>query len=122
LFLLGRVMTVNKRYAEAESAFKRAGEISPKSFQVQNLLGRTYLGLERYDDAFKTYERAAGLASDADRKQLGGTFGFGGVGDGFMKGGRTSDAVRAYDRALQLDPNNADVQQKAAAARARGPQ
>ncbi len=122
LFLLGRVMTVNKRYAEAESAFKRAGEINPKSFQVQNLLGRVYLGLERYDDAFKTYERAAALASDADRKQLAGAFGFGGVGDGFMHAGRTGDAVRAYDRALQLDPNNAEAQQKAAAARTRGPQ
>lgn len=122
LFLLGRVMTVNKRYAEAESVFKRAGEINPKSFQVQNLLGRVYLGLERYDDAGKTYERAAELASDADRRQLGGSFGFGGVGDGFMKAGRTRDAVRAYDRALQLDPTNADVQQKAAAARAKGPQ
>src|SRR6266852_9109388 len=85
LFLLGRVMTVNKRYAEAESAFKRAGEINPKNFQVQNLLGRAYLGLERYDDAFKTYERAAELASDRDRRQLGGSFGFGGVGDGFVK-------------------------------------
>jgi cytochrome c-type biogenesis protein CcmH/NrfG len=89
---------------------------------VQNLLGRAYLGLERYDDAFKTYERAAELASDADRRQLGGTFGFGGVGDGLLKAGRTRDAVRAYDRALQIDPNNADVQQKAAAARAKGPQ
>jgi len=122
LFLLGRVMTVNKRYADAEIVFKRAGEINPKSFQVQNLLGRAYLGLERYDDAFKTYERAAELASDADRRQLGGAFGFGGVGDGFMNAGRTRDAVRAYDRALQLDPNNAEVQQKAAAARAKGPQ
>ncbi|HVS80475.1 MAG TPA: tetratricopeptide repeat protein [Pyrinomonadaceae bacterium] len=121
LFLLGRVMTVNRRYAEAESVFKRAGEVNPKSFQVQNLLGRAYLGLERYDDAFRTYERAAELASDADRKQLGGAFGFGGVGDGFMSAGRTRDAVRAYDRALQLDPNNSDVQQKAAAARAKGP-
>jgi tetratricopeptide (TPR) repeat protein len=122
LFLLGKLMTVNKRYAEAESAFTRAGEINPKSFQVQNLLGRVYLGLERYDDAFKTYEHAAGLASDADRRQLGGSFGFGGVGDGLMKAGRTRDAVRAYDRALQLDPANPDVQQKAAAARAKGPQ
>jgi tetratricopeptide (TPR) repeat protein len=122
LFLLGRVMTVNKRYAEAESVFKRAGEINPKSFQVQNLLGRAYLGLERYDDAFQTYERATALASDADRRQLGGAFGFGGVGDGFVNAGRTRDAVRAYDRALQLDPNNAEVQQKAAAARTKGPQ
>jgi tetratricopeptide (TPR) repeat protein len=121
LFLMGRVMTVNKRYAEAESVLRRAGEVNPKSFQVQNLLGRAYLGLERYDDASKTYERAAALAPDADRRQLGGAFGFGGVGDGFMNAGRTRDAIRAYDRALQLDPSNSDVQQKAAAARAKGP-
>jgi tetratricopeptide (TPR) repeat protein len=120
LFLMGRVMTVNKRYADAEAALKRAAEVNPKSFQVQYLLGRAYLGLERYDDAFKTYERAAELTSDADRKQLGGTFGFGGVGDGFANAGRTRDAIRAYDRALQLDPSNTDVQQKLAAARAKG--
>lgn len=120
LFLMGRVMTVNKRYAEAENALRRAGEVNPKSFQVQYLLGRAYLGLERYDDAFKTYELAAALASDSDRRQLGGAFGFGGVGDGFMSTGRARDAVRAYDRALQLDPNNTDLQQKAAAARAKG--
>ncbi len=99
---------------------KQAATVSPKSFQVQYLLGRAYLGLERYDDAFRTYERAAELASDGDRKQLGGAFGFGGVGDGFANAGRTRDAIRAYDRALQLDPNNTDVQQKLAAARAKG--
>lgn len=120
LFLMGRVMNVNKRYAEAESALKQAATVSPKSFQVQYLLGRAYLGLERYDDAFRTYQRAAELASDGDRKQLGGAFGFGGVGDGFANAGRTRDAIRAYDRALQLDPNNTDVQQKLAAARAKG--
>ena len=118
LFLLGKLLAVNRNYAEAEPVLKNAVEVNPKSFPARNILGRVYLGLERYDDAFRTYEQAAGLASDADRKQLAGQFGFGGVGDGYASKGRSRDAVRAYQRALQLDPNNSELQSKLAAARA----
>lgn len=119
LFLLGRLLAVNKKYADAEVVLKTAIEVNPKSFPVRNILGRAYLGLERYDDAFKTYEHAVQFASDADRKQLAGSYGFGGVGDGYMNAGRPRDAVRAFERALQLDPNNTELQTKLAAARAK---
>jgi cytochrome c-type biogenesis protein CcmH/NrfG len=46
-------------------------------------------------------------------------FGFGGVGDGYMKTGRPKDALRAYERGLQLDPTNTELPGKIAAARAR---
>lgn len=119
LFLMGRLLAVNRKYAEAEGVLKRAIEVNPKSFPARNILGRSYLGLERYDEAFKTYEQAAELASDADRKQLAGMFGFGGVGDGYMSAGRARDALRAYQRALQLDPANPALPNKIAAARAK---
>ncbi len=119
LFLLGRLLSVNRKYGEAETVLKTAIEVNPKSFPARNILGRVYLGLERYDDAFSTYDHAVELASDADRRQLAGAFGFGGVGDGYMNAGRPRDAVRAYQRALQLDPNNLELQNKLAAARAR---
>lgn len=119
LFLLGRFLVVRKQYADAEPILSRAIEVNPKGFQSYNVLGRAYLGLERYDDAFKIYERGTPLASAGERKELAGAYGFGGVGDGFMNAGRPRDAVRAFDRALQLDPGNADLQAKAAAARAR---
>jgi tetratricopeptide (TPR) repeat protein len=119
LFLLGRFLVVKHDYAEAEPVLMRAIEVNPKGFQAYNILGRAYLGLERYDDAFKTYERGVEFASPADRKELAGAFGFAGVADGYMNAGRPRDAVRAYDRALQLDPGNADLQTKAAAARAK---
>jgi tetratricopeptide (TPR) repeat protein len=119
LFLMGRLLSVNRKYAEAEPVLKTAVEVNPKFFPVRNILGRSYLGLERYDDAFRTYEEAVPLASDADRKQLAGLFGFGGVGDGYMNAGRPRDALRAYERALQLDPGNAELPNKIAAARAK---
>jgi tetratricopeptide (TPR) repeat protein len=119
LFLMGRLFSVNRKYAEAETVLKTAVEVNPKFFPARNILGRSYLGLQRYDDAFSTYEQAVPLASEADRKQLAGLFGFGGVGDGYMNAGRPQDALRAYERALQLDPNNSELPGKIAAARAK---
>lgn len=119
LFLMGRYFSAVGKYAEAEPFLKTAIEVSPKSFLPRIILGRSYLGLDRYDDAYKTYDQAVDLASDADRRQLAGAFGFAGVGDGYMKAGRAKDAVRAYSRGLQLDPNSADLQSKITAARAK---
>ena len=117
LFLMGRMLVVLKRYREAESPLKTAVEVSPQSFQSYNLLGRTYLALERFDDAEKTYNSAVDLASPADRKQLAGAFGFEGVGDGYMKAKRRSEATRAYQRALDLDPGNQQLEKKLSKAR-----
>lgn len=120
LFLMGRFHSVHQRYAEATAVLKTAAEVNPKSFIVRNVLGRAYLGTGAYDDAFRTYEQAALLASTADRKALAGQFGFTGVGDGYMNAGRARDALRAYQKALELDPTNAQLPEKIAAARARG--
>lgn len=119
LFLMGRLHSVNRRYTEAANVLKTAAEVNPRSFIVRNVLARAYLGAGSYDESFKSYEEAAQLASDADRKTLAGTFGFTGVGDGYMSAGRPRDALRAYERALQLDPTNADLPGKIAAARAK---
>ena len=117
LFLMGRLLSVSRKYAEAEPVLKTAVEVNPKFFLARSVLGRCYLALDRYGDAYKAYEGAVPFASDSDRRELAGMFGFGGVGDGFMKTGDAKDAVRAYERGVQLDPANADLQMKLATAR-----
>jgi tetratricopeptide (TPR) repeat protein len=117
LYLLGRALIVLKRQPEAESYLKTAIEQSPQGFQSYLLLGQAYLAMGRYDDAEKTYNSAVDLASAAERRQLAGTYGFEGVGDGYLKAKRKADAARAYRRALDLDPDNKQLQSKVAKVR-----
>lgn len=112
LMLLGRHLIVAKRYAEAEPYLKTATEVSARSFQAQNLLGRAYLAMNRLSDAEMTYERASSLANPAERKQLAGMYGLEGVGDGYVKANKKSDAARVFQRALELDPGNASLTSK----------
>jgi cytochrome c-type biogenesis protein CcmH/NrfG len=119
LFLMGRMLVVKKRYSDAEPYLKTATEVSPRAFQPYNLLGSVYLALNRYPDAEKIYTQAIEFASPGDRKQLGGAFGFEGVGDGYLKEKQKTDAARAYERARELDPDNKGLEQKLAKARSR---
>ena len=119
LVLIGRLMIVYKRYDEAEPYLKTATEVSSRAFEPFNLLGRAYLAMDRLNDAETTYERAASLAMVGERKQLAGDYGFGGVGDGYMKMRQKENAARAYQRALELDPGNQALEQKLSRARSR---
>src|SRR5688500_3000338 len=118
LLLMGRLLMVYKKYQEAEPYLKSATEVSSRAFQPFNLLARAYLGMDRFSDAEATYERASTLAGTAERKQLAGVYGFEGVGDGYLKSNQKDKAVRAYQRALELDPGNNGAAQKLAKARA----
>jgi tetratricopeptide (TPR) repeat protein len=119
LLLMGRYLVVYRKYQEAEPYLKAATEVSSRAFQPFNLLGRAYLGMDRFSDAEATYERASTVAAAGERKQLAGTFGFEGVGDGYLKAKQKENAVRAYQRALELDPGNNGIAQKLARARAK---
>ena len=118
LLLMGRYLLAYRRYQEAEPYLKSATEVSSRTFLPFNLLGRAYLGMDRFSDAEATYERASAFAGAGEKKQLAGVYGFEGVGDGYLKSNQKDKAVRAYQRALELDPNNSGAAQKLARARA----
>jgi tetratricopeptide (TPR) repeat protein len=117
LILMGRLLIVYKRFPEAEPYLKSATEVSSRAFQPFFFLGRVYLGMDRFSDAEATYERASAFAGAGEKKQLAGLFGFEGVGDGYLKSNQKDKAARAYQRALELDPNNSGAAQKLQRAR-----
>jgi len=119
LQLMGRLLIVYKRYQEAEPYLKTATEVSSQAFQPFNLLARAYLAMDRLAEAEQTYERASAFAAEGEKKQLAGAFGFEGVGDGYLKARQKENAARAYQRALELDPGNKNLEQKLSKARSR---
>jgi tetratricopeptide (TPR) repeat protein len=119
-YFLGRSLVLKKRYSEAEPLLKLAIEVSPRSFAPYYVLGSAYLRAERLEDAEGILNRAAEFASAGDRKLLAGSYGLSGVGDAYIKLGRPRDAVRAYERAVALDPGNTELQSKLADARTKG--
>jgi tetratricopeptide (TPR) repeat protein len=116
-FLMAKFSIYTKRFTEAEGYLKTTIEVSPRSFAPHYVLGSLYLRMERPEEAERAITRAVEVASPNDRRQLAGSYGFGGIGDAYMKAGRKTDAVRAYERAISLDPSNAELQSKLAAAR-----
>ena len=117
LYFLGKLLVASRRYDEAEPILKTVIEISPRSVAPYSLLGSAYLRMERYEDSEKMYLRAGEFASAGERQHLAGSFGLTGVGDGYMKLGRNSDALRAYTHALEWDPDNAELNGKIMRAR-----
>ena len=75
--------------------------------------------MDRLAEAEQTYERASAFAAEGEKKQLAGAFGFEGVGDGYLKARQKENAARAYQRALELDPGNKNLEQKLSKARSR---
>jgi tetratricopeptide (TPR) repeat protein len=117
LILMGRLLIVYKRFQEAEPYLKSATEVSSRAFQPFFFLGRVYLGMDRFSDAEANYERASAFAGAGEKKQLAGLFGFEGVGDGYLKLKQKDNAARAYQRAIELDPDNNGAAQKLQRAR-----
>lgn len=120
LYVLGRVLVLRKRYKQAAELLGALVKVAPDDFAPRYLLGLAHLRARRPAEAEAVFNAAAALAPAGASESLALAYGLSGVGDAFLGAGRAADAVRAYARALELDPEDAETKLKLSELRAGG--
>jgi len=117
LYLLGRLLLMRQQSNKAIPLLQMASQLGKDDFSSHYLLAVGHLQTQHLGDAEKSFARAAELASAEDRRFLAGLQGFAGLGDRYLMSGQIKDALRVYERALEFDPGNAQLQARIASAR-----
>jgi len=92
---LGFSLYQNGNYRAAVDRLKRAAKLAPQDERILNNLGLAYCRLGKIDDAYKAFSRAMGpLTGNLNTAKM------------LERFGREDDAIRYYEAARQIDPNN----------------
>lgn len=92
---LGFSLYQNGNYRAAVDRLKRAAKLAPTDERILNNLGLAYCRLGKIDEAYKAFSRATG--------PLNGNLNIAKMLERF---GRENDAIRYYEAARTIDPNN----------------
>lgn len=92
---LGFSFYQNGNYRAAVDRLKRAAKLAPADERILNNLGLAYCRLGKIDEAYKAFARATGpLTGNLNTAKM------------LERFGREDDAIRYYEAARQIDPNN----------------
>jgi len=92
---LGFSLYLNGNYRAAVDRLKRAAKLAPQDERILNNLGLAYCRLGKIDDAYKAFARATGpLTGNLNTAKM------------LERFGREDDAIRYYEAARTIDPNN----------------
>ena len=92
---LGFSFYQNGNYRAAVDRLKRAAKLAPTDERILNNLGLAYCRLGKIDEAYKSFARAAGpLTGNLNTAKM------------LERFGREDDAIRYYEAARQIEPNN----------------
>lgn len=92
---LGFALYQNGNYRAAVDRLKRAAKLAPTDERILNNLGLAYCRLGKIDEAYKVFARATGpLTGNLNTAKM------------LERFGRENDAIRYYESARQIDPNN----------------
>jgi Tfp pilus assembly protein PilF len=92
---LGFALYQNGNYRAAVDRLKRAAKLAPNDERILNNLGLAYCRLGKVDEAYKAFTRATGpVTGNLNTAKM------------LERFGREDDAIRYYEAARSLDPNN----------------
>ncbi len=100
---LGFSLYQNGNYRAAVDRLKRAAKLAPQDERILNNLGLAYCRLGKIDEAYKAFSRATGpLTGNLNTAKM------------LERFGRENDAIRYYEAARAIDPNNSLALQRLA--------
>ena len=92
---LGFALYQNGNYRAAVDRLKRAAKLAPTDERILNNLGLAYCRLGKVEEAYKAFTRAAGpVTGNLNTAKM------------LERFGREDDAIRYYEAARQIEPNN----------------
>jgi Tfp pilus assembly protein PilF len=92
---LGFALYQNGNYRAAVDRLKRAAKLAPADERILNNLGLAYCRLGKIDEAYRAFARATGpVTGNLNTAKM------------LERFGRDDDAIRYYEAARQLEPNN----------------
>ena len=92
---LGFSLYQNGNYRAAVDRLKRAVKLAPTDERILNNLGLALCRLGKFDEAYKSFARATGpLTGNLNMARM------------LERFGREDDAIKYYEAARQIDPNN----------------
>ncbi len=92
-------------FVDAEVAYKKALEAEAADFKARFNLGNSLYKQERFDDAIKQYQQAAGLGEDKMAQALA----YHNLGNAFLQKKELKKSIAAYKNALRRNPMDADT-------------
>ena len=92
---LGFSLYESGNYRAAIDRLKRAAKLAPQDERILNNLGLALCRLGKFDEAYKSFARATGpLTGNLNMARM------------FERFGREDDAIKYYEAARQIEPNN----------------
>ncbi|XHF15127.1 tetratricopeptide repeat protein [Archangium gephyra] len=101
----GRQAYTAERYEEALSAFEEAKKERPNDPAVEFNRGDALMKLGRYEEAQRAFQSVAETQNQPELRQKA-TYN---LGNAYAKTGDTREALKAYRRALTMDPSDAQA-------------
>lgn len=95
------------KFKEAEIDYRKAMELSPKSFKGEYNLGNSLYRQKNWEEASRSYMNSANKMKSGD--MAGKAAAFHNLGNSLLKAEKFSESVEAYKQSLRLNPADEDT-------------
>ena len=102
--LKGLILAELGKYEDSKAAYLRAIELEPQFSELHNNLGLLYLKMKNVNEAVLSFEESV-------KKNVNNAMAYVNLGNALIELEKFEEALKAYNKALQIDPSNQDAKE-----------